>query len=182
PPARPLDPRQHARALRPGALGAGRARVRTRLRGGEPLVAPQVRDRGALPAHPALAPGQARGRSRPARHTAGAGAMKDDARRARFDTPLGTWFDTRGWTPASFQREAWRRWRRGESGLLVTPTGSGKTLAALGGPLLDALAEAARGQAAKGAAKSTAARARSTRPSKTAAKSGSRLRVSARSR
>ena len=35
--------------------------------------------------------------------------MKDDARRARFDAPLGAWFDTRGWTPASFQREAWRR-------------------------------------------------------------------------
>src|SRR5690606_24734915 len=163
PPARPLDPRQHARALRPGALGAGRARVRTRLRGGEPLVAPQVRDRGALPAHPALAPGQARGRSRPARHAAGAGAMKDDARRARFDAPLGAWFDTRGWTPASFQREAWRRWRRGESGLLVTPTGSGKTLAALGGPLLDALDEAC-----KAAAK--AARAKAPARSKAASK------------
>ena len=89
--------------------------------------------------------------------------MKDDARRARFDAPLGAWFDTRGWTPASFQREAWRRWRRGESGLLVTPTGSGKTLAALGGPLLDALDEAR-----KAAAK--AARAKAPARSKTASK------------
>lgn len=70
--------------------------------------------------------------------------MKSGAPRTRFDAPLAAWFDTRGWRPAPFQREAWRRWRRGESGLLVTPTGSGKTLAALGGPLLDALAEAAR--------------------------------------
>ncbi|MGO1720844.1 MAG: DEAD/DEAH box helicase, partial [Luteimonas sp.] len=49
------------------------------------------------------------------------------------------WFDRQGWHPAPFQREAWRRYLRGESGLLVTPTGSGKTLAAVGGPLLEAL-------------------------------------------
>lgn len=59
------------------------------------------------------------------------------------DARLLDWFDAQGWRPAPFQRDAWRRWRRGESGLLVTPTGSGKTLAALGGPLLDGLAEAA---------------------------------------
>ncbi len=51
------------------------------------------------------------------------------------------WFGTRGWKPAPFQREVWRRYLRGESGLLVTPTGSGKTLAMIGGPLLQALAE-----------------------------------------
>ncbi|GAA4858548.1 ligase-associated DNA damage response DEXH box helicase [Luteimonas vadosa] len=60
--------------------------------------------------------------------------------RKRFDQPLADWFAVQGWTPAPFQREAWRRYRRGESGLLVTPTGSGKTLAVLGGPLLEALA------------------------------------------
>src|SRR5699024_2666031 len=49
------------------------------------------------------------------------------------------WFAARDWRPAPFQREAWRRYLRGESGLLVTPTGSGKTLAAAGGPLLEAL-------------------------------------------
>src|SRR5690606_30143004 len=137
----PLDPRQHPGTLRPGALGTRRARVRTRIRGGQPLDPAQVRHRGAFPAHPALAPRQARGRGRPPRHPAGAGAMKDAAPRTRFDAPLAAWFDARGWRPAPFQREAWRRWRRGESGLLVTPTGSGKTLAALGGPLLDALSE-----------------------------------------
>ncbi|HYG05509.1 MAG TPA: ligase-associated DNA damage response DEXH box helicase [Stenotrophomonas sp.] len=52
------------------------------------------------------------------------------------------WFAQRGWRPSAFQREVWRRYLAGESGLLHTPTGSGKTLAALGGPLLEALAEA----------------------------------------
>lgn len=66
------------------------------------------------------------------------------------DAPLRAWFDAQGWTPAAFQREVWRRYLAGESGLLQTPTGSGKTLAALGGPLLEALAIKAEG-ARKGA-------------------------------
>jgi ATP-dependent Lhr-like helicase len=56
---------------------------------------------------------------------------------------LLAWFAAQGWSPAPFQRQVWRHWQRGESGLLVTPTGSGKTLAALGGALLDGLREAA---------------------------------------
>jgi ATP-dependent Lhr-like helicase len=91
--------------------------------------------------------------------------MKSDAgsrTRTRFDARLAEWFDAQGWKPAPFQREAWSRWRRGESGLLVTPTGSGKTLAALGGPLLDALAEAK--QTKKG--KNRTARAATARTSK----------------
>ncbi|MEN1956298.1 ligase-associated DNA damage response DEXH box helicase [Luteimonas changyuni] len=59
--------------------------------------------------------------------------------RQRADAALTAWFAAQGWRPAAFQREAWRRYLRGESGLLVTPTGSGKTLAAAGGPLLEAL-------------------------------------------
>ena len=59
--------------------------------------------------------------------------------RPRGYRPLLDWFESRGWRPAAFQREAWRRYLAGESGLLVTPTGSGKTLAAAGGPLLEAL-------------------------------------------
>ncbi|MGY1411088.1 ligase-associated DNA damage response DEXH box helicase [Luteimonas sp. A611] len=91
--------------------------------------------------------------------------MKSDAR-MRFHAPLADWFAAQGWKPAPFQREAWRRWRRGESGLLVTPTGSGKTLAALGGPLLDALAEAARAKTAKprSTRASTAQTATASRP------------------
>ncbi len=64
----------------------------------------------------------------------------DPPRRRLADAPLTDWFASNGWKPAPFQRDAWRRYRAGESGLLVTPTGSGKTLAALGGPLLQALA------------------------------------------
>jgi ATP-dependent Lhr-like helicase len=59
-------------------------------------------------------------------------------------TPLARlqqWFATRGWKPLPFQRQAWRHYLAGESGLIHTPTGSGKTLAAFGGPLLEALAE-----------------------------------------
>ena len=86
-----------------------------------------------------------------------AAAPDTPARRSprRFDAPLAAWFAARGWTPAPFQREAWRRYRKGESGLVVTPTGSGKTLAVFGGPLLEALAagehEAAAPKAKRGA-------------------------------
>lgn len=59
--------------------------------------------------------------------------------RAAFDAPLAQWFARQGWTPAPFQRSAWRHYLAGRDGLLVTPTGSGKTLAAFGGPLLQAL-------------------------------------------
>lgn len=62
-------------------------------------------------------------------------------------TPLQqwrAWFAQRGWAPLPFQREVWKRYLDGKSGLLHTPTGSGKTLAAFGGPLLEALA--ARGR------------------------------------
>ena len=79
--------------------------------------------------------------------------MKATARaRATFDAPLAAWFAAQGWTPAPFQRAAWKHYLAGRDGLLVTPTGSGKTLAALGGPLLQALRDpplpkAKRGQA-----------------------------------
>ena len=37
----------------------------------------------------------------------------------------------RGWAPLPFQRDVWKRYLDGESGLLHTPTGSGKTLLGL---------------------------------------------------
>src|ERR1700760_1309625 len=49
----------------------------------------------------------------------------------------------RGGRVAAFQREAWRAWGTGESGLIHAPTGSGKTLAALGGPMIEAIARRA---------------------------------------
>jgi len=68
-----------------------------------------------------------------------------------WDAPLTAWFATRGWKAARFQREVWRRYLHGESGLLHTPTGSGKTLAAFGGPVLQALSESSAPVKAKGA-------------------------------
>lgn len=76
------------------------------------------------------------------------GSAKTRTRR-RFDAPLSDWFKAQGWTPARFQREVWRRYRNGESGLVVTPTGSGKTLAVMGGPLLEALKTTSGGAARK---------------------------------
>ena len=45
------------------------------------------------------------------------------------------WFDSRGWTPLSFQLDAWAAYERGESGLIHVPTGAGKTYAASLGPI-----------------------------------------------
>ncbi len=47
---------------------------------------------------------------------------------------------SRGGPVAAFQREVWRAWGSGESGLIYAPTGSDKTLAALGGPMIEAIA------------------------------------------
>ena len=79
-------------------------------------------------------------------------APRPRVRAQTWDAPLTRWFDARGWKPAPFQRETWRRYLAGESGLLHTPTGSGKTLAAIGGALLDALkgGEAASPSAGRG--------------------------------
>jgi ATP-dependent Lhr-like helicase len=50
---------------------------------------------------------------------------------------IGAWFAGRGWTPMSFQVEAWRAYAAGKSGLLHAPTGLGKTLAAWLGPVME---------------------------------------------
>jgi ATP-dependent Lhr-like helicase len=51
------------------------------------------------------------------------------------------WFVSKGWTPLDFQREVWRAFLNGESGLVHAATGTGKTLAAWWGPLLEWLHE-----------------------------------------
>src|SRR3954463_13231080 len=48
------------------------------------------------------------------------------------------WFASRGWKPFPFQRDVWRAYLTGESGLVHAATGTGKTLAAWIGPLLEA--------------------------------------------
>ncbi|MDB4907801.1 MAG: box helicase protein [Gemmatimonadetes bacterium] len=47
------------------------------------------------------------------------------------------WFASRGWHAFEYQREVWRRYLAGESGLIHAATGTGKTLAAWLGPLLE---------------------------------------------
>lgn len=78
----------------------------------------------------------------------------------RWEQPLVQWLALRGWKPAPFQREVWRRYRAGQSGLLVTPTGSGKTLAMIGGPLLQAMAALPPAQNSAGRGSGVAARVR----------------------
>ena len=51
------------------------------------------------------------------------------------------WFASNGWAPLDFQREVWRAYLEGESGLVHAATGTGKTLAAWWGPLLEWLDE-----------------------------------------
>jgi hypothetical protein len=42
-----------------------------------------------------------------------------------------SWMKGRGWTPLSFQSEAWRFYQKGAEGLVNAPTGSGKTYSLL---------------------------------------------------
>jgi len=48
---------------------------------------------------------------------------------------LEAYFSRRGWEPFAFQRETWRAYARGDSGLIHAPTGMGKSYAAWGGPI-----------------------------------------------
>ena len=60
---------------------------------------------------------------------------------------LERWFADNGWRAFDFQREVWRAYLNGESGLVHSATGSGKTLAAWLGPLAEWMAES-RGEGA----------------------------------
>ncbi len=50
-----------------------------------------------------------------------------------------SWYEANGWRVFDFQRDAWRAWHAGQSGLIHSPTGSGKTLAAWLGPVQAAM-------------------------------------------
>ena len=52
-----------------------------------------------------------------------------------------SWFAANGWQAFDFQREVWRAYLDGESGLVHSATGSGKTLAASLGPLAEWIEE-----------------------------------------
>ncbi len=56
-------------------------------------------------------------------------------------TGIDEWFAARGWQPFDFQRDAWRAYLQGRSGLVHASTGAGKTLAVWLGPLAEALGE-----------------------------------------
>lgn len=51
------------------------------------------------------------------------------------------WFESRGWHAFDFQREVWRSYLAGESGLIHAATGTGKTYAAWWSALLEYLSE-----------------------------------------
>ena len=50
-----------------------------------------------------------------------------------------SWYESNGWQVFDFQRDAWKAWHAGQSGLIHSPTGSGKTLAAWLGPVQAAM-------------------------------------------
>jgi ATP-dependent Lhr-like helicase len=47
------------------------------------------------------------------------------------------WFASEGWTPFEFQKEVWKAYLAGESGLIHAATGTGKTYAAWLGPIME---------------------------------------------
>ena len=59
-------------------------------------------------------------------------------------SPAESWFESRGWSPFSFQREVWDAYLAGESGLIHAATGTGKTYAAWWAPLLEYIGESSR--------------------------------------
>jgi ATP-dependent Lhr-like helicase len=54
---------------------------------------------------------------------------------------IESWFAANGWQAFDFQREVWRAYLDGESGLVHSATGSGKTLAASLGPFVEWIEE-----------------------------------------
>ncbi|MDB4508304.1 ligase-associated DNA damage response DEXH box helicase [Akkermansiaceae bacterium] len=54
-------------------------------------------------------------------------------------SPVFLFFKNRGWRPFPFQKETWKAYRDGKSGLLHAPTGLGKTLAVWLGPVAEAI-------------------------------------------
>lgn len=60
--------------------------------------------------------------------------------------PLKPFFAARRWKAFPFQKEAWKAYREGKSGLLHAPTGQGKTLAVWLGPVAEALREGRTGK------------------------------------
>ena len=60
---------------------------------------------------------------------------------ARNSDQLERWFEGNGWQPFAFQRDVWRAYADGASGLIHAATGTGKTYAAWLGPVRTWLSE-----------------------------------------
>lgn len=56
--------------------------------------------------------------------------------------PAHDWFAQQNWKAIAFQKETWKAYLAGKSGIIQVPTGSGKTYAAVMGPLMQMLAGA----------------------------------------
>ena len=62
---------------------------------------------------------------------------------------IDSWFAQNGWAPFAFQRDVWRAYADGASGLIHAATGTGKTYAAWLGPLQDWMARNAAAPATR---------------------------------
>ena len=67
--------------------------------------------------------------------------IEDDDSASAALARLEEWFAANGWRAFDFQREVWRAYLAGESGLVHSATGTGKTLSAWLGPLAEWMAE-----------------------------------------
>ncbi|MEM1221373.1 MAG: ligase-associated DNA damage response DEXH box helicase [Verrucomicrobiota bacterium] len=54
---------------------------------------------------------------------------------------VAPFFESRGWKPFTFQKQTWKAFSEGKSGLIHAPTGLGKTLAVWLAPLAESIAE-----------------------------------------
>jgi ATP-dependent Lhr-like helicase len=66
----------------------------------------------------------------------------------RATRQVESWFAGRKWKIFPFQKQAWKSFLTGQSGLIHATTGTGKTLAAWLGPVIEALAEAEKNPSA----------------------------------
>ncbi|PEN11167.1 DNA ligase-associated DEXH box helicase [Longibacter salinarum] len=57
------------------------------------------------------------------------------------ESRLEDWFSDRGWSPFDYQRDVWRAYRDGDSGLVHAPTGTGKTYSVWFAVLIEWMAE-----------------------------------------
>lgn len=60
------------------------------------------------------------------------------------------WFNSQGWEPFPFQKEAWQDYLKGESGIVNAPTGSGKTYSLFLGILMEFMRNKEAGKPTKG--------------------------------